>query len=277
MGIEEKHNSLKKILSDLQKVVVAYSGGVDSTLLLKVSVDELGAKNVLACIARGLSFPRSEHKRALETAGRIGAKVKVFEPNELGLEAYVANKADRCLHCKSRLFAILTDIAKDVGFKSIICGHNLDDKNSYRPGNRAAEVFGVRAPLLEAGFTKDDVRRLSRELGLVTADIPASPCLATRINYGTEITEQRLRQIERAEEFLRSLGLVEFRVRLHDNLARIEVHREDIARITAEPGRSEIAQKLKSLGFKFVTVDLEGFRSGSFDELLSDDQKQKGN
>ena len=277
MDIEEKYNSLKKILSDLQKVVVAYSGGVDSTLLLKVAVDELGTKNVLACIARGPSFPRSEHKRALETAGRIGAKVKVFEPNELGLEAYVANKADRCLHCKSRLFAILTDIAKDVGFKSIICGHNLDDKNSYRPGNRAAEVFGVRAPLLEAGFTKDDVRGLSRELGLATAEIPASPCLATRINYGTEITEQRLRQIEQAEEFLRSLGLVEFRVRLHDSLARIEVHREDIARVTAEPGRSEIAQKLKSLGFKFVTVDLEGFRSGSFDELLSDDQKQKGN
>ena len=275
MGIEEKYNSLKKILSGLQKVVVAYSGGVDSTLLLKVAVDELGTKNVLACIARGPSFPQSEHKRALKTAGRIGAKVKVFEPNELGLEAYVANKADRCLHCKSRLFAILTDIAKDVGFKSIICGHNLDDKNSYRPGNRAAEVFGVRAPLLEAGFTKDDVRGLSRELGLVTADIPASPCLATRISYGTEITEKRLKQIEQAEEFLRSLGLAEFRVRLHDNLARIEVHSEDIARITAEPGRSEIAQKLKSLGFKFVTADLEGFRSGSFDEMLSEDQKRK--
>ena len=276
MGIEEKYNSLKKILSDLQKVVVAYSGGVDSTLLLKVAVDELGAENVLACIARGPSFPRSEHKRALETAGRIGAKLKVFEPNELGLEGYVANKADRCLHCKSRLFAILTDIAKDGGFKSIICGHNLDDKNSYRPGNRAAEVFGVRAPLMEAGFTKDEVRGLSRELGLATADIPASPCLATRINYGTEITEQRLRQIEQAEEFLRGMGLVEFRVRLHDNLARIEVHGEDIARITAEPVRSEIAQKLKSLGFKFISVDLEGFRSGSFDEMLSKEQKQKG-
>lgn len=274
VDIEGKYNSLKKILSDMQRVVVAYSGGVDSTLLLKVAVDVLGAKNVLACIAKGPSFPQKEHARALKTAKRIGAKVKVFELNELGIDGYVANKSDRCLHCKSRLFAIMTDIAKAGKFERVICGHNLDDKEVYRPGNRAAEVFGVGAPLMEAGFTKQEIRQLSRELGLATADIPASPCLATRISYGTEITEQRLKQIEEAEEFLRSIGLVEFRVRLHDGLARIEVHSEDIERITSPPFRLKITKKLKTLGFNFISIDLEGFRSGSFDETLSEEQKQ---
>ncbi|GAG26611.1 unnamed protein product, partial [marine sediment metagenome] len=145
-----------------------------------------------------------------------------------------------------------------------------------RPGNKAAEIFGVRSPLMEAELTKEDIRQLSRELNLPTADIPASPCLASRISYGLEITEQRLKQIEEAEEFLKGFGLVEFRVRHHDKIARIEVHPEDIEKITTEPARSEIVGKLKSLGFKYVAVDLQGFRSGSLNESLSEEQRREG-
>ncbi|GAG31631.1 unnamed protein product, partial [marine sediment metagenome] len=250
------------ILKKLGKVVVAYSGGVDSTFLLKVAVDTLGPENVLACIAKGPSLPQSQYLRAVETAKNIGVEVKTVEPNEFTDEKFTANKADRCFHCKSHLYAILADIAKEKNFNCVICGCNFDDKDDYRPGNRAAEVFGVRCPLMDAKLTKQDIRELSKELSLPTADVPASPCLASRISYGLEITEQRLKQIEEAEEFLRQSGLVEFRVRHHDCLARIEVHPKDFDKILAEPNRSVIVEKLKSLGFKFVAVDLQGFRSG---------------
>ncbi|UCE98748.1 MAG: TIGR00268 family protein, partial [Planctomycetota bacterium] len=173
------------------------------------------------------------------------------------------------------LYTILNDIAKKQNFSCVICGCNFDDKDDFRPGNRAAEVFRVRCPLAEARLTKEDVRQLSRQMALPTADIPASPCLASRISYGMEITESRLKQVEEAEEFLRQLGLVEFRVRHHDDVARIEVQPKDIERITTEPARSQIVEKLKSLGFKFVTVDMQGFRSGSLNELLTEDQKRK--
>ncbi len=275
MNLQDKYNSLQKILKELGKVVVAYSGGVDSTFLLKVAVNTLGVKNVLACIAKGPSLPDSQCSRAIETAKDIGVKVQTVELNELADARYSANKADRCFHCKSHLYEILTDIAEEKNFNCVICGCNFDDKDDFRPGNRAAELFGVHCPLMEAELTKDDIRQLSRDLGLPTADIPASPCLASRISYGLKITEQRLKQIEQAEDFLRQFGLVEFRVRHHDAIARIEVHTQDIAKITAEPIRSQIIEKLKSLGFKFVTVDLQGFRSGSLNEALTEKEKQK--
>jgi len=275
MNLQDKYNSLKQIIKQLRKVLVAYSGGVDSTFLLKAAVDALGAENVLACIAKGASLPQNQYIRAIGTAKNIGVEVQTVEPNELADPAYAANKADRCFHCKTHLYAILGDIAKKRNFNCVICGCNFDDKDDFRPGNRAAEIFGVRCPLAEAKLTKNDVRRLSRELKLPTADVPASPCLASRISYGLEITQQRLKQIEQAEEFLRQFGLVEFRVRLHDVIARIEVQPGDIEKVTKEPARSQIVEKLKSLGFKFVTVDLQGFRSGSLNELLTEDQKQK--
>jgi uncharacterized protein len=275
VNLKEKYNSLQEILKKLGKAVVAYSGGVDSTLLLKVAVDTLGSENVLACIATGASLPQSQYSRAIEAAKNIGVKVQSVEPDELSDSAYSANKADRCFHCKAHLYGILTDIAKEGNFKCVISGHNLDDNKDYRPGNRAAKSFGIRSPLAEAQLTKDDIRQLSRQLNLPTADIPASPCLASRISYGLEINEQRLGQIEEAEDFLRTLGLVEFRVRHHDTIARIEVHAEDIEKITKEPARSAIVEKLKSLGFKFVTIDLQGFRSGSLNELLTEEEKQK--
>jgi len=244
-------------------------------LLLKVAVDALGAENVLACIATGSSLPQSQYQRALKTAKNISVEVQTVEPEELTDPAYSANKADRCFHCKSHLYRILTDIAKKRNFNCVICGSNFDDNADFRPGNRAAKVFGVHCPLAEAELTKDDIRRLSRQLNLPTADIPASPCLASRVIYGLEVTEQRLKQIEEAEEFLRGLGFVEFRVRHHDTIARIEVHPKDIKKITIEPTCSAIVEKLKSLGFNFITVDLQGFRSGSLNESLTEEQKRR--
>jgi len=275
VSLQDEYKSLKQILKKLGKVVVAYSGGVDSTFLLKVAVDTLGAENVVACIARGAALPESEYSRAVDTAKSIGVEVQTVEPNELADASYSANKADRCFHCKSHLYGILAGVAKEKNFNCVICGCNFNDKDDYRPGNRAAKVFGVGCPLMEAELTKEDIRQLSRELGLPTADVPASPCLASRVSYGLEITEQRLKQIEEAEDFLRSFGLVEFRVRHHDTIARVEVHAEDIKKVAAEPMRSAIVEKLKSLGFKFVTVDLQGFRSGSLNEALTEEEKRK--
>jgi len=275
MDTQQKYNSLKDNLKKLGKVVVAYSGGVDSTFLLKAAVDTLGAENVLACTGVSASLAESQHKRAIECAELMGVKLREVTVHEVSDTQYSANQADRCFHCKSHLYQILTDIAKDQNFNAVICGSNLDDKDDFRPGNKAADLFGVRDPLMEAGLTKKDIRELSRQLNLPTADLPASPCLASRIAYGLQITEDRLKQIEQAEEFLRSLGLVEFRVRHHDQLARIEVLPSDFQKVTQEPNRTVIAEKLKSLGFKFVAVDLAGFKSGSLNIALTEEQKKK--
>lgn len=273
--LEGKYEKLKKSLAELGKVLIAYSGGVDSTFLLKVAVDTLGAENVLACIAAGPSLPQSQYKRAIEIAKSLGVELQTIEQTELSNAAYSANKADRCFHCKAHLYTILTEIAKKRNYHRVICGCNFDDRDDFRPGNRAAKIFNVHCPLMEAELTKDDIRRLSSQLNLPTAELPASPCLASRISYGLEITEQRLKQIEEAEEFLRALGLVEFRVRHHDTIARIEVHLEDIAKVATEPNRTKIVEKLKSLGFKYITIDLQGFRTGSLNEALTEEEKQK--
>lgn len=271
--LQQKYNSLQKILKKLGKVVVAYSGGVDSTFLLKVAVDTLAAENVLACVSAGVVEPKHVLQRAKRIAKDLGVRLQTIDTDELKDPNFVANKADRCFHCKSHLCRQLLDIADKNGLKYVVFGTNADDLDDFRPGNRAMKIFGARSPLAEAALTKKDIRTLSRKLGLQTADVPASPCLASRISYGLEITEKRLKQIEEAEKFLREFGLVEFRVRHHDYLARIEVHPEDIGKVTNEPNRSKIVKKLKSLGFKFVTIDLQGFRSGSLNEALSNAEK----
>ena len=273
MTIDEKYDLLVQILKKFGRALVAYSGGVDSTFLLKACIDTLGAKNILACIAAGPSLPQSQYAKAVEMAKNFNVSIKTVEPDELADKAFSANKANRCFICKSHLYQMLNNIAKEEKYDYVLCGSNLDDYDDYRPGNKAAKIFNIRCPLAEANLTKNDIRQLSRKLNLPTADIPASPCLASRICYGQKITRQKLNQVEQAEEFLRSLGFVEFRVRLHGELARIEVHQEDIDKIIAQ--RKEIAAKLKSLGFKFVSVDLEGFRSGSLNEMLSKEDKQK--
>jgi uncharacterized protein len=167
------------------------------------------------------------------------------------------------------------NIAKDEGYDCVVCGSNFDDKDDFRPGNRAARVFGVHCPLMDAELSKPEIRQLSRQVDLPTADVPASPCLASRVIYGLEVTSERLKQVEDAEDFLRSLGLVEFRVRHHDTIARIEVNPQDIGFVASEPTRSQIVDKFKLLGFKFVTMDLQGFRSGALNESLTEEEKQK--
>ncbi len=275
MNIDKKYKSLQKILRSSGKVVVAYSGGVDSTFLLKAAVETLGADNVLACIGISGSLAQNQYKQAIEMVQVIGATVMEVPVDELEDESYCQNKADRCFHCKSHLYGILVDVAKEEGFDKLLCGSNFDDKDDYRPGNRAASVFDVGAPLMESGMTKADIRELSKRFELKTANVPASPCLASRVSYGLEITEERLKQVEQAEDFLRSLGFVEFRVRHHGDIARIEVPTEQIDKIMAKENRTKINEAFKPLGFKFVTVDLHGFRSGSLNESLSEEEKRK--
>jgi uncharacterized protein len=276
MTLTDKHELLQNILKDLGQVVVAYSGGVDSTFLLKAAVDTLGVENVLACTSVGPAEPGNILERASQTAEGLGVELMIVEAGEMEDPKFTANSPDRCFHCKSRLCHRLLDVAQQRGIEHVVFGTNRDDLDDFRPGNRALKAFGIRSPLAEAQLTKEDIRQLSWQAGLPTADQPASPCLASRIPYGMEITEQRLRQIDQAEGFLRSLGFVEFRVRHHDTIARIEVRPQDVPKLAAEPVRSKVVEKLKSLGFQFVTVDLQGFRSGSLNESLSQEQKRAG-
>jgi pyridinium-3,5-biscarboxylic acid mononucleotide sulfurtransferase len=269
MNITDKYNQLQHILSGLKKVIIAYSGGVDSTFLLKAAVDTLGAENVLACIGVSSSMPEKQLAKALDYAKAIGANIEQVSVQEITDSVYSANNPDRCFHCKSHLYSVIRNIANERGYNVVLCGTNFDDMDDYRPGNKAAENHNVRSPLCEAGLTKEDIRSISRNLGLPTADVPSSPCLASRIAYGLEITTQRLRQVEEAEEFLRTLGFVEFRVRHHDTIARIEVKPENLVEILAEPTRQAIIEKFKVIGFKYITVDLQGYRCGSLNETLN--------
>ncbi|MCP4454404.1 MAG: ATP-dependent sacrificial sulfur transferase LarE [Planctomycetes bacterium] len=272
MNTNQKYEQLQGILRSLERVVVAYSGGVDSTFLLKAAIETLGKDRVLACIGVSPSLARSQYDQAMDNALAMGAKVREVTVEELDDQAYAANRADRCFHCKSYLYSVLTKIGVQAGFGVVICGSNYDDKDDYRPGNQAALKLNVGSPLMEAQLTKAEIRTLSRDMNLATADIPASPCLASRMAYGLEITADRLAQVEKAEDLLRSLGFVEFRVRHHDILARIEVTEQDMPRLMEYRGR--ITESIKGLGFTYVTMDLQGFRSGSLNETLSRQQKQ---
>jgi len=260
--LQGKHERLKEILHEMGSALIAFSGGVDSTLLLKVAYDVLGVRTC-GITATSPTYPESEFLESVRLAGLIGARQVTVESNELEIPGYSANPRDRCYHCKKELFRICTAKALDLGFAYICDGTNCDDLGDYRPGRRAAGELSIRSPLLEAGFTKADVRQLSRVLGLPTWDKQAYACLASRFPYGVEITSERLRMVESCEEFLKAAGFNTYRVRYHGDTARIELGQGEISLLFDEGMRRKVAQAFKSAGFKFVAVDLEGYRTGS--------------
>jgi len=264
---EVKLDSLKRILSEMSGVVVAFSGGTDSTLLLKVAHDELGDK-ALAVTAVSPSLSAEELQSARRMAKKVGAPHLVIDSDELDNPDYAANPPERCYHCKHVLFDELLELAREKCLTHVVDGCNVDDLGDHRPGMRAARELGVRSPLMEAGLTKADIRTLSRKLGLPTWNKPSGACLASRIPYGTAITQERLKQVEDAERFVRSLGISQVRVRLHEDIARIEVDAESMPVLLEN--RSPIVEELRRLGFSYVTADLEGYRTGSMNETLVD-------
>jgi len=249
----------------MRSVLVAYSGGVDSTFLIKVAADVLGG-NVLAVTAISPTYPRQELALAKKMAGILGVRHKVIKTRELKNKIFTANTPGRCYYCKRELFSNLKKIADREGIRFVLDATNASDIRDYRPGNKAKKELGVRSPLQEAGLGKKDIRRLSKNFGLLTWDKPSLACLASRIPYGIKISLPILRRIEKAEEFLKQKGFTQVRLRDYNGLCRIEVPLDEIPRIIAE--HKAIVDKLKGLGYHYVTVDLEGYRSGSMNLVL---------
>lgn len=245
-------------------VGVAYSGGVDSTFLLKVAHDELGQR-AIGLMAVSHSFPKREREQGLALARSIGVRVIEVEVDELAEERFVTNPSDRCYFCKHHILERIVAESKAAGIDQLVDGVNADDLKSHSQGLRAARELGVHSPLAEVGLSKDEIRFLSKEMALPTADKPHSACLATRIPYGQRITVERLAQVERAEDALKELGVGQVRVRHHGDIARIEVLPEDFTKVMAH--REDIARRLKALGFRYICLDIEGFRSGSMEPL----------
>lgn len=263
--LRTKYERLQAILQEMGAVVVGLSGGVDSTLLTKVAHDTLSDR-CLAVIGKSEAFPEGEIEEALRLAQQIGVRVRVVPTHELQNPLFQVNRPDRCYHCKTELFGVLRRVADEEGIAWIADGTHADDTRDYRPGMRAAKEQGVRAPLLEAGFTKADIRALARHLGLPIWDKPSFACLSSRFPYGTLITRELLQKVDRAERYLRELGFRQVRVRHHDTILRIEVEPHDFERVLQHA--SAIVAHMKSLGYLYVTLDLEGYRSGKMNDVL---------
>lgn len=270
-SLQEKYDHLRSIVSQAGSAIIAFSGGVDSTFLLKVCVDVVGEK-ALAITARSATFPKRELQEAKALAERIGALHLIIDTEELAAPGFSNNPPHRCFLCKSELYSRLKQIAKDRRIQLVFDGSNADDGEDFRPGRKAARQLGVRSPLEEAGLGKEEVRTLSKMLDLPTWDKPSFACLSSRFPYHTKITESALRQVEDAEDFLWNLGMREFRVRHHDTIARIELGEKELSLFLEGGRRNEIVLHLKSLGYKYVTLDLEGYRPGSMNETLSKEQ-----
>ncbi len=264
--IRRKIDSVRDILRELQSVVVAFSGGVDSTLLLQLSIEELGKENVLAAHAVSPIFPHHEREEAVSLVSQIGAKLVEIAPSVLDNPNFASNPPDRCYHCKHELFGQFKTLAKQRGLQWVVSGTNADDTGDFRPGLKAETELGIRRPLMEVGLTKDEIRQISRAMGLGTWSKGSMACLASRIPYGTPITGEKLSRIERAEGVLRDLGFSQYRIRDHETVARIEIPRKEFDLITRD--REEIVEAIKGVGYTYVALDLQGFRSGSMNETL---------
>ena len=263
--LDAKLERMRAIFAPMRSLIVAFSGGVDSTLVLKVAHNALG-DGVLALTTTSPTMPDEDRDSALAMARLIGARHLVVESNELEIPGYAANPLNRCYLCKHNLFTVCEAKAAELGIDAIVDGLNLDDLHDYRPGMQAASEKRVRHPLVEAEMTKAEVRALSRSMGLPTWDRPASPCLSSRFPYGTEITPEGLEKVAAGEKLLHSMGFAVARVRYHGDVARLEVEQSRIARICEPEVRETIDREFKKIGFRFVAIDLKGFRSGSLNE-----------
>lgn len=265
-ALKRKLNKLSGILRDYRKALVAFSGGVDSSFLLKCCRDYLGQENVLAVTAVSPTYTKKELAAAKDFTGELGVNHQIIHTNEVDDPNFKANPENRCYYCKSELFSKLQELAGKEGIKFVLDATNADDLKDYRPGSLAKKECGVYSPLAEAGLGKDEIRRLSKELGLRTWDAPQAACLASRFAYGQEIRQEDLARVEEAEDFIRSLGFKMVRLRHYQMpdktlLARVEVDAQDIERVASR--KSQVTSKLKKLGYNYVTLDLEGYRSGS--------------
>lgn len=269
--IKLKLTNLKQNIKKYNKVMVAFSGGVDSTFLLAVCAETLGKDNVAAATASSETYIESELTSAKAIAQRIGVQYVIIETEELSDPIFSSNPKDRCYYCKKSFYSKLVAVSQNMSIGIIFDGSNVDDVSDYRPGLTASQEMGIISPLMEEGFTKDDIRLLSKEMGLPTWNKPANPCLASRIPYGDPITKEKLKAIAEAEKFIRQMGFETLRVRHHGSLARIEIPSGDLSRFMEQGIREQVNRHLKSLGFVWVAVDIEGYRTGSLNGAIKQD------
>ena len=265
--LQAKRAILDDTLRNAGRVLIAFSGGVDSSFLAYAAHRALG-DDALAVTAESPSYPANHRAMAERIAREFGIPHRFVATRELANPSYRANAPDRCYHCKTELFGVLAALRKEMGFDTVAYGVNVDDTGDFRPGHRAAQEHGVSSPLLDAELTKAEIRQLSREAGLPTAELPASACLSSRLPYGTEVTPERLLQVERGEEKLRALGFRQVRLRHHGAMARVEIAADELARALQPEMARAIVSAIKPLGFRWVSLDLEGYRSGSLNEVL---------